>query len=108
MPPPGRASALFSQTFTSDDELHYGAAAASALPLPASATMVPKVRWRAGQVRVGGEGGGGRGDHILAAWWPMIACKLMGSSWVSQCGHGDVIALIKQADFLSVRFAVVS
>ena len=34
--------------------------------------------------------------------------QLMGSSWVSQCGHGDVIALIKQADFLSVRFAVVS
>ena len=27
--------------------------------------------------------------------------QLMGSSWVSQCGLGDVIALIK-ADFLSI------
>ena len=70
--------------------------------------MVPKVRWRAGQVRVGGEGGGGRGGPYFSGLVAYDRVQLMGSSWVSQCGHGDVIALIKQADFLSVRFAVVS
>ena len=52
VPPPGRAFALFSQTFTSDDELHYGVdAAAKATAAPAAAsTMVSIGRQAAWQV----------------------------------------------------------